>query len=134
MADVEEINRKRKQEKEEKERKKQEQEELLKRQKEEEKHKQLLKERRKRRRLIPSFVMLTVGAIVSVTMLLLQYNLKRMLPILLVVLIVFYIVGELIKYMFDTFADQNEKKEAAEREGEVIEKQLEQTEQAEQTE
>lgn len=76
--------------------------------------------RAKKRKLIPPFVMLSAGAIISIAMFALRYNTKDMLVILLCVLVVFYIAGELIKWMFDRFEAQIE--EARLEEGEVIEK------------
>lgn len=77
-------------------------------------------ERAKKRKLIPPFVMLSAGAIVSITLFLLRYKMKDMLIILLCVLVVFYFAGELMKWMFDRFEAQIE--EARLEEGEVIEK------------
>ncbi len=74
----------------------------------------------KRRKQIPPFIMLLAGAIVSIAMFVLRYTLKDMLVVLLFVLVVFYIAGELIKWMFDRFEAQIE--EARLEEGEVIEK------------
>lgn len=81
------------------------------------------KERAKKRRLIPPFVMLFAGAIVSIALRILQYELKDMLIILLCVLIGFYIAGSVLKWMLDQFEEQIEK--ARMDEGEVIEKDLE---------
>lgn len=76
--------------------------------------------RAKKRRLIPPFVMLLAGAVVSITMFILHYKVKDMLVILLCVLVAFYIAGELIKWMFDRFEKQI--MEAWLEDGEVIEK------------
>ena len=78
--------------------------------------------RAKKRRLIPPFVMLSAGAVVSITMRILHYEMKTMLIILLCVLVGFYIAGGVIKYMLDRFEKQIE--EASMEEGEVIEKEL----------
>ena len=78
--------------------------------------------RAKKRRLIPPFVMLLAGAITSITMRILHYEMQNMLIILLCVLIGFYIAGSVIKYMLDQFERQIE--EASMEEGEVIEKEL----------
>ena len=78
--------------------------------------------REKKRRLIPPFVMLSAGAITSITMRILHYETKTMLIILLCVLVGFYIAGSVIKYMLDRFEKQIE--EANMEEGEVIEKEL----------
>ena len=78
--------------------------------------------RASKRRLIPPFVMLSAGAIISITMRILHYETKTMLIILLCVLVGFYIAGSVIKYMLDRFEKQIE--EANMEEGEVIEKEL----------
>ena len=78
--------------------------------------------RAKKRRLIPPFVMLSAGAVISITMRILHYETKTMLIILLCVLLGFYIAGSVIKYMLDRFEKQIE--EASMEEGEVIEKEL----------
>ncbi len=79
--------------------------------------------RAKKRKLIPPFVMLFAGAVTSITMYVLHYNMKDMLSVLIWVLLGFYIAGELIKWMLDKFEAQIEQKRMEE--GEVIEKELE---------
>lgn len=76
--------------------------------------------RAKKRRLIPPFVMLLAGAITSITMRILHYDLKTMLIILLCVLVGFYFAGCVLQTMLDRFERQIE--EAHMEEGEVIEK------------
>lgn len=76
----------------------------------------------RRRKLIPPFVMLLAGAIVSIAMRLWRYDMRTMLIVLLCVLLAFYIAGCLIKYMMDHFEKQIE--DANAKEGEVIEKEL----------
>ena len=78
--------------------------------------------RAKKRRLIPPFVMLSAGAVISITMRILHYETRTMLIILLCVLVGFYIAGSVIKYMLDKFEKQIE--ETSMEEGEVIEKEL----------
>ena len=78
--------------------------------------------RAKRRRLIPPFVMLSAGAVTSITMRILHYETKTMLIILLCVLVGFYMAGDVIRYMLDKFEEQIEEANMAE--GEVIEKDL----------
>ena len=78
--------------------------------------------REKKRRLIPPFVMLLAGAVVSITLRVQQYDTKTMLIILLCALIGFYIAGCILKGMLDRFEHQLE--EADMEEGEVIEKEL----------
>ncbi|MCM1386737.1 MAG: hypothetical protein NC231_05390 [Bacillus sp. (in: Bacteria)] len=72
--------------------------------------------RAKKRKLIPPFVMLLAGAASSITMYVMHYKSKDMLVILLCVLLAFYIVGELLKWMLDRFEAQVEErlKEAGE--------------------
>lgn len=123
MAEIEDIIEVRKQKKLDEERKAKEREEKIKREQEAAKREREYKKAAEKRKSIPPFVMLIAGAIVSVSMLLLRFSLKRMLPILLCVLIAFYIIGELMKMMFDRFALQNY--EAKVLEGEVIEKEQE---------
>ncbi len=76
----------------------------------------------RKRKLIPPFVMLSAGAIVSITMRVLHYETKTMLIVLLCVLLGFYAAGCVLKDMLDRFEHQIE--EAAMEEGEVIEKEL----------
>ena len=75
--------------------------------------------RAKKRKLIPPFVMLLAGAIVSITMFVLHYKSKDMLVILLCVLLVFYVAGEILKYMLDRFEADAEARRREE--GEVFE-------------
>ena len=74
----------------------------------------------RKRRLIPPFVMLLAGAIISITMRILHYELMTMLIVLLCVLLGFYFVGRILQIMLDKFELQIE--EAHMEEGEVIEK------------
>ncbi len=74
----------------------------------------------RKRRLIPPFVMLLAGAVVSITMRILNYDLQTMLVILLCVLLGFYFVGRILQIMLDRFEQQIQ--EAHMEEGEVIEK------------
>ena len=78
--------------------------------------------RAKKRRLIPPFVMLSAGAVTSITMRILHYEMKSMLIILLCVLVCFYIAGCIIEGMLNRFERQIE--ETHMEEGEVIEKEL----------
>ena len=78
--------------------------------------------RAKKRRLIPPFVMLFAGAVTSITMRILHYEMKTMLIILLCVLVSFYIAGSVIEYMLGRFEKQII--EANMEKGEVIEKEL----------
>lgn len=83
----------------------------------------------RRRRLIPPIVMLSAGAVVSIAMRIFRYDTRTMLLVLLAVLLVFYLIGEVIKYMMDQFEKQIE--ESRRQEGEVIEKELSEDEQPE---
>ncbi|MDD2972131.1 MAG: hypothetical protein PHE02_08390 [Lachnospiraceae bacterium] len=75
-----------------------------------------------KRKLIPPYIMLQAGAIASIVMFLNNYEIKTMLWILIAVLIVFYIVGVIIRKVMDSFDKELEKKDKAADEGEVIEK------------
>ncbi|MCM1268251.1 MAG: hypothetical protein NC302_10135 [Bacteroidales bacterium] len=77
-------------------------------------------EKEKKRRLIPAYVTLIAGAVVSITMRLLHYELQTTLIVLLCVLAGFYFVGRLLQIMLDRFEIQIH--EAQLEEGEVIEK------------
>lgn len=61
-----------------------------------------------KRKLIPPFWMLLAGAVSSVIMFALHYETGSMLMILAGVLIGFYIIGCLFKWMLDLFEKQNE--------------------------
>lgn len=74
----------------------------------------------RKRRLIPPFVMLLAGAVVSITMRILHYELQTMLIVLLAVLLGFYFVGRILQIMLDRFEQQIQ--DAHMEEGEVIEK------------
>ena len=77
----------------------------------------------RKRRLIPPFVMLFTGAVVSITMRMLHYDLQTMLIVLLCVLLGFYFVGRILQIMLDRFEQQIQ--DAHMEEGEVIEKEPE---------
>lgn len=77
----------------------------------------------RKRRLIPPFVMLFAGAVVSITMRMLHYDLQTMLIVLLCVLLGFYFVGRILQIMLDRFEQQI--RDAHMEEGEVIEKEPE---------
>lgn len=68
---------------------------------------------------IPPFLMLLAGAVSSIVMFTMHYELKTTLSVLLVVLIVFYIAGVLLKVMFMKFTPDTEQMKE---EGAVIEK------------
>ncbi|MBQ8946151.1 MAG: hypothetical protein IJ058_04975 [Lachnospiraceae bacterium] len=107
---------------EEKNRKAAEIEEERRRKREEKKRQNELKNRRMKRKLITPGVVLVVGAIASITMFLKEFENSRMLIWLLVILLIAWIAGSLIQYMFEKFAYDNEHEMAEE--GEVINKGL----------
>lgn len=80
-----------------------------------------------KKKLLPPFTMLSGGAVAILLLALGRYELKTLLGILLIVLVVFYILGEIFKLMLIHFEKQNEKKTLDE--GEVIEKTPEESKQ-----
>lgn len=60
-----------------------------------------------KRRLIPPFVMLTAGAVTSILMVVLGCELNEFLARLLTVLIIFYVLGCLLKGILDEIDRQN---------------------------
>lgn len=74
----------------------------------------------KKNKLFAPFLMLLAGAVASIVMYCFHYTTKQMLPILLAVLIVFYLAGSFIQKKVVAFMDQIRAEE--EKEGEVIEK------------
>ena len=81
------------------------------------------RQKARKRKLIPPFVMLFAGAVVSITLWYMHYDLKDMLIILLCVLLGFYFAGSVIKWMLDQFEAKIEKERMEE--GKIIEKDLE---------
>jgi len=77
----------------------------------------------KKTRMIPPLLMLVAGAITSIITYIYNYEIKVMLFTLLFVLIVFYVLGVVVKRILDSLAAQLEK--SLNEEGEVIEKQVE---------
>lgn len=78
---------------------------------------------------IPPILMLSAGAICTIVMYMKHYELKNLLSVLLAVLVVFYIAGLCIKKMLESFTLANEAR--VKEEGEVIEKEAEDTEDTE---
>ena len=74
----------------------------------------------KKSKLFAPFLMLLAGAVASIMMYHFKYTMKQMLPILLTVLLIFYLAGLFIQKQIVSFVKQI--KEEEEREGEVIEK------------
>lgn len=83
--------------------------------------------RKMNRNNLPLVLMLVAGAVTCVINLIRQYPMPGQLVVLFIVLVVFYLLGNVIKWTLDFFDSQNEKKAAEE--GEVIEKESEQSEQ-----
>ncbi len=83
-----------------------------------------------KRRLIPPFIMLTAGAVSSILMVMQgRYELHEFLRNLLLILLLFYILGCLLKAVVDLIDRQNTPPEPEEGDGEeVIEKGPEETE------
>lgn len=79
------------------------------------------------RKLLPLLLMLIAGAITSVMTFVWGYSLKDKLFALLLVLLIFYFLGSVMKWLLDYFDRQNERK--AEEAGEVIEKEPDSEEQ-----
>ena len=75
------------------------------------------------RKNLPLFLMLTAGAVTSIITYIEKYPMEVMLVSVFVVLLVFYILGCIIKWTLDYFDLQNEERLKAE--GEVIEKEPE---------
>lgn len=67
----------------------------------------------KKSKLFAPFLMLLAGAISSVAMYLFHYSMKEMLPVLLAVLLVFYIAGCIIQKIVLSFIEQIREREAA---------------------
>ncbi|MCL2719167.1 MAG: hypothetical protein FWE14_10365 [Lachnospiraceae bacterium] len=79
-----------------------------------------------KRRFFAPIVMLSAGAVASIAMFIMQYELRKMLGILLLILMLFYVLGAVFSYVLTRFETQNEAirlaKEAEE--GEVVEKEM----------
>ncbi len=75
------------------------------------------------RKYIPLIFMLTTGAVTCIVSIVRGYTLFKQLLLLLTVLLIFYYIGSLLKWMLDYFDRQNERR--AKEQGEVIEKNAE---------
>ncbi len=84
------------------------------------------------RKYLPLILMLAAGAVTCVINLIRQYPMLNQMIVLFVVLVVFYILGCVLKWTLDLFDRQNEEKTPGE--GEVVEKESEQGGQADQAE
>jgi len=78
----------------------------------------------KKRRMLAPIIMLSAGLIASIFMFITGYELPRMLGILFLVLLLFYILGSVFSYVLNRFEEQNEAIRLAREaeEGEVFEK------------
>ena len=72
------------------------------------------------RKNLPLLLMLIAGAVSCVFTFVRQYSTLRKLVSLFIVLLVFYVLGSVIKWALDLFDEENEKRQKEE--GEVIEK------------
>lgn len=82
-----------------------------------------------KRKYLPLILMLLAGAITAIVTYVKQYPMIQRLSALLAVLLVFYVLGSIFVWLLDTFEKQNEK--AALDDGEVIEKEVEATDDTE---
>lgn len=78
-----------------------------------------------RRKLLPVLIMLLAGAMAAILLAIGRYEITKMLWILFVVLLIFYILGCILKWSLDHIDKQNEETGSSLDEGEVIEKQPE---------
>lgn len=76
------------------------------------------------RKKMPLILMLTAGAVTCIITFIMKYPIIWKLVTLLLVLLIFYLLGTILKWVLDAFDRQNEK--AALDEGEVIAKEAEQ--------
>lgn len=75
------------------------------------------------RKNMPLILMLVAGGVTCIITFIQNYSVLRKLVSLLIVLLVFYFLGSLLRWTLDYFEQQNEKK--SKEEGEVIEKETE---------
>ena len=71
---------------------------------------------------IPAFVMLLAGAVAVIVTYINHYSLEDMLAVLILTLIVFLILGVVIKLIFDSFHIEEPDEDRVDDEGEVVEK------------
>ena len=81
-----------------------------------------------RRKLLPVLIMLLAGAMAAILLAIGRYEITKMLWILFVVLLIFYVLGCILKWSLDHIDKQNEETDNSLDEGEVIEKQPEEKE------
>lgn len=84
------------------------------------------------RKNIPLVLMLFAGAITCIITFFQEYTINQKLLALFLVLLIFYFLGNVLKWTLDRFDAQNEKKN--QENGEVVEKGSEETENTEDTE
>lgn len=72
------------------------------------------------RKNLPLLLMLTAGAVTCIVTFIREYSMLERMASLLAVLVLFYLLGSILKWTLDHFDMQNEKKR--QEEGEVIEK------------
>lgn len=75
------------------------------------------------RKNLPLIIMLTAAAVTSIITFIREYSMLAKLVSLFVVMLVFYILGSILKWTLDYFDEQNEKRRLEE--GDVIEKDIE---------
>ena len=78
------------------------------------------------RRYMPIILMLVAGAVTCIITFVKNFSISAKLISLAVVLVLFYVLGSILKYLLDIFEKQNEKKNKEE--GEVIQKDAEEAE------
>lgn len=83
------------------------------------------------RKSMPLVMMLIAGAVISIITYVRNYSIVGRLTALLVVLVIFYVLGSVLRWVLDTFDRQNEIQSLEE--GEVTEKEISQGEEAEVT-
>ena len=75
------------------------------------------------RKKMPLLLMLTAGAVTCIITFIEEYTMTEKLVALFVVLLIFYVLGSVLKWTLDFFEQQNEAR--LKEEGEVIEKESE---------
>uniref|UniRef100_UPI0040564FAB hypothetical protein n=1 Tax=Acetatifactor sp. TaxID=1872090 RepID=UPI0040564FAB len=78
------------------------------------------------RKYMPLFLMLVAGAVTCIITFIQNYSVLHKLVSLLIVLLIFYFLGSVLRWTLDYFDGQNEKKKKEE--GEVVEKEAEDAE------
>lgn len=81
------------------------------------------------RKNMPLILMLVAGAVTCIITFIQNYSVLRKLISLFVVLLIFYMLGSILRWTLDYFDSENEKKNKEQ--GEVIEKEAEEEEQQE---